>query len=262
MNKGSLLLAALFALMAGCKDNSTAPISNDQNVFVKLTAASGASSGPITLGKSSGVLATIDSLSVDSAMVVLKDIAFIPAVDTLHTRDSVRCSSDDDAEEHGGKGPRVHFKGPFLVQLFSGQPVQIAIDTIPAGTYNGIRFSIHKLRTKDVLKNPALPDSLVGYSIVIKGSVKYAGAPRVRFVYKADIDEEFKVKGNFVVASAVTVVPYVLNFDMASWFTDPTGRILDPGSLMDRWMIRHIIKAALNGHVHGGRDFDNNGKPD
>ena len=264
MKKGLLLFAA-FVVIAGCKDNTTAPSASIGNALVQMTAAGGASSGTISLSKSSGALgvqATIDSLTVDSAFVFLKDIAFIPAVDTLHTRDSVSCSSDDDREEHGWMGPRVHFKGPYLVLLRNKQPVQIAIDTIPPGSYNGIRFSIHRLRSMDVLKNPALPDSLVGSSIAIFGHVKYAGAAWASFEYKANIDEEFKVKGNFVVPSGLTVIPYVLNFDLATWFTGPAGRILDPSSFADRWLIRWTIKTALGGHVHGGRDMDHNGNPD
>jgi hypothetical protein len=265
MKKGSAFLVAASLLLASCKDNSTAPVSTDQNVLVQMTAAPGQSAGRIRLGKVSGslgTLAAIDSLTVDSAMIVLKDIAFMPAVDTAKTRDSVDCSRDDDAEEHEGMFPRVHFKGPFLVQLYNGQPSQITLDTIPAGSYNGIKFVIHKLRMKDVVKNPTFPDSLVGYSIVIKGSLKYAGASRTPFLYKADIDEEFKVRGNFVVSPGDKLVPYVLNFDMASWFTDPSGRILDPGSFPDRWIIRQAIKAALKGRVHGGRDFNHDGDPD
>jgi hypothetical protein len=265
MKKGSLLLFATFMLIAGCKDNTTAPSGAGGNALVQMTASSGTSSGSISLSKSSGaldILATVDSLMVDSAFVFLKDIAFIPAIDTLHARDSVSCSSDDDREEHGWTGPRVHFKGPFLVLLRNKQPVQIAIDTIPPGSYNGIRFSIHRLRGMDVLKNPALPDSLVGYSIIIFGKVKYAGVPWAPFEYKANIDEEFKVKGNFVVPTGLTVVPYVLNFDLATWFSGPAGRILDPSNPADRWLIRWTIKAALGGHVHGGRDMDHNGDPD
>ena len=265
--KGSVFLVAAFVLLAGCKDNSTAPVTGDQNVLVKMTAALGHSADPIRLGKVSspqGTLAAIDSLTVESALIVLKDIAFIPAVDTAQTRDSLRCWHDDDAEEHEGEkmSPRIHFKGPFLVQLLSGQPTQITLDTIPAGMYNGIKFVIHKLRMKDVMRNPSFPDTLLGYSIVIKGSVKYAGASATPFVYRADIDEEFKVKGNFIVSPGDRLVPYVLNFDMASWFSGQDGRILDPGSFPDRWIIRQTIKAALKGRVHGGRDFDDNGDPD
>jgi hypothetical protein len=267
MKKAGMVLVAAAGLMAGCKDSSTGPMSADQNILVKMIAAPGHSVGSISLSKVSGVqgiLASVDSLSVDSAVIVLKDIAFVSAVDTAHTQDSVSCNRDDDAEEHEGAGMRgrVHFKGPFLVQLFNGRPSQITLDTIPAGTYNGIKFVIHKLRMRDVVLYPSFPDSLVGYSIVIKGTIKYAGSSSVPFVYKADIDEEFKVKGDFVVAPGEKVVPYVLNFDMASWFTGGSGRIYDPNRFPDRWMIRQAIKAALKGRVHGGRDFNEDGDPD
>jgi hypothetical protein len=267
MEKRWVILIAFVVLAAGCKDGSTSPLTTDQNVLIRMTATPGKSAGSIVLGKVSGtgsVLATVDSLFIDSAMVVLKDITFKSVVDTVQTRDSSNCDKDDDAEDHGGEGSarRVHFKGPFLVRLYNGQPVLIALDTIPAGSYDGIKFEIHKLRMQDVLKHPSFPDSLVGYSIVIFGRVKYAGAPSVPFVFKTDINEEFKVKGNFVVAPGVKIVPYVLNFDLTSWFNAGFGRILDPNSLSDRRLIRQAIKAALKGWVHGGRDFNEDGDPD
>ncbi len=267
MRKEIAVLVAAFALLAGCQDNSTSPVTGDQNVLVRLTAALGQSEGPIRLGKvpgAEGTLAAVDSLAVDSALIVLKDIAFTGAVDTAKTRDSMKVSEDDDAEEHEGEhmSHRIHFKGPFLVPLYSGHPTQIALDTIPAGTYNGIKFVIHKLRKNDVRRNPSFPDSLVGYSIVINGRVKLAGGSWTPFVYKADINEEFKVKGNFVVLPGDKLIPYVLNFDMASWFVSSSGRILDPGSRSDRRIIRQNIKAALSGHVRGGRDDDDDGMPD
>ncbi|MBK7260191.1 MAG: hypothetical protein IPI01_20775 [Ignavibacteriae bacterium] len=96
--------------------------------------------------------------------------------------------------------------------------MQIAVDTITPGQYSGLKFNIHKLRMSDVTRDPLLPDSLVGYSVVVAGSVKYPGGAWVPFVFKTDINEDFKVKGDFTVADGQTVTPYVLKFDLGSWF--------------------------------------------
>lgn len=267
MKQFSAILVGVFVLLAGCKDGSMGPVTADQNALVILTASAGVSAGPVQLGKTTGfhdALASVESLTVQSATIVLKDIAFMGVIDTVHTRDSVQCGRDDDAEEHefGMRVGRLRFKGPFLVDLQNNTPTQIALDTIPPGNYTGIKFVIHKLRHRDVMMNPAFPDSLVGYSIVVRGIVQYSDTTKVPFVFKADIDEEFKVKGNFVVAPGDKLVPYVLNFDMASWFTDGRGRILDPNNRWDRWAIRWAIKAALKGRVCGGRDHNWDGRPD
>ncbi len=270
MTKQIALLAGMLVLIAGCSDQTTGPVGSlGSNVLVKLTATPGTSSGAVQLSKTTdgwgGTSASVESLYVRSATIVLKDIAFTGGIDTLHTRDSLTCEREDEMEEHDGRhdnGLRINFKGPFLVDLTNGTPTQITLDTIPPGTYNGIRFVIHKLRRNDVTMNPTFPDSLIGYSIVVRGTVRYAGKADTSFVFKADIDQEFKVKGNFVVAQGDNAVPYVLNFDMASWFKDFNGRILDPNGFLDRFRIRFAIMAALGGRMHGGRDRDDNGDPD
>jgi hypothetical protein len=261
----------LMVLLAGCRDNASGP-GEGQNVLVQVTASATGGSGPVHLSKGMdavGTLGAIDSLRVDGAVVVLKDIVFKPAIDGEHARDSVETEREDESEDHEGEmhktdgdGHQVHFKGPFVVSLKDTTPVQIALDTIPPGTYNGIKFVVHKLRSKDISRNPALPDSLVGYSIVVAGSFKSSGGDWTSFLFKTDIDEEFKAKGNFVVSPGDILIPYVLKFDLASWFKGPYGRILDPNDSMDRRWIRYAIKASLKGGLRCGRDRDHNGDPD
>jgi len=258
-----LIFVALVAW--SCSDNSEGPGSRSgQTVAVQLTASAARPSGAVQLGKVSGTDAAVDSIIVDDALIVLKDIKFSADIDTLHGRDSSECEHRDEEEdnERDDSLGHIHFRGPFLVVLQDTTPVQITVDTIPPGTYNGIRFMIHKLRRKDVMRNPALPDSLVGFSIVVHGSVKYASGGWTPFVFRTDIDEDFKVKGNFVIGPGDNLTPYVLKFDLASWFMDGMGRILDPNSRMDRMWIRWAIKASLKGHMIGGRDHDHNGDPD
>lgn len=275
MKKQLAWLAGFIVLVAGCSDQTTGPaVYTGQNSLVRLTASTGVSSGPIQLSKvndgwdggGGAAMSTVESLYVKSATIILKDIAFTGGIDSVNTRDSVSCEREDEWEEHEGRdedmGFRIHFKGPFVVDMLNGTPTQITLDTIPPGTYNGIRFVVHKLRRKDVTMHPAFPDSLIGFSIVVRGTIRYAGGTDTSFVFKADIDREFKVKGNFVVAQGVNIVPYVLNFDMASWFKGPNGRILDPNSFFDRFGIRQAIVVALGGHMRGGRDRDDNGDPD
>jgi len=240
---------------------------------VQLTAAaSGGGGGPVYIAKlsfSGGSRSAIDSLRVSGALIVLKDIVFKAAIDTVKVRDSVETERWYKLEDvfggihgHGKDSNRVHFKGPFIVALQDTTPVQVALDTIPPGTYNGIRFHIHKLRTKDLQQNSSLPDTLVGYSMVVTGSVRDTTGTWTDFVYKSDINEEFKAKGDFVVAPGDKLVPYVLKFDIASWFKAPDGRILDPNDSHDQRSIRYAIKASLHGGIRCGRDWNHDGDPD
>jgi hypothetical protein len=286
MKRIFVLLAGMSLFLAACKDNTSGPPTSTQtsggNPVVSLTASTMAGSGSLKLAKVSGAantLANVDSMVIDSAIIVLKDIKFIGPIDTAHTRDSSEVKQDDDDEEmnaghHGGDDGEmngghhgddaravVRFKGPFLVALKDTIPVQVALDTIPPGNYSGIKYVIHKLRSKDVSANPTLPDSVVGYSIVVVGSAKYKDGWKT-FVYKADINEEFKVKGDFTINPGDKLVPIALKFDLVSWFTAPDGRLLDPSSWFDRIFIRFNIKASLKGRTIGGKDMDHDGWPD
>jgi len=258
---------ALTLLLVGCSDNSDGPNSGTSESLVRLTASGGSTLGSVRLGKAGGIdqtLASVDSLSIARAIIVLKDVKFLSAPDSAHMRDSTECQRDNEAEDHGdfSRDSSRHFKGPFIIALQDSTPVQIALDTIAPGLYSGLRFNIHKLRRMDVTRNAMFPDSLIGYSVVVTGLAKYAGGNWSPFVFKADIDEDFVVKGDFVVADGQTLTPYVLKFDLVSWFRTAGGTLLDPNDTADRRSIRRAIKASLKGHMTGGRDRDGNGHPD
>jgi len=276
--KGTLGFGIGLALLAyGCSDNGSAPgTSADTQTSVIVTASAQSGSGPVGLGKAqpgAETLADFDSLVIDHAVIVLKDIAFKGGIDTVHTMDSMEVEQEYQLDEkygydRGGKDDRhrgfgaFYFRGPFIVELEDTIPVQVVLDTIPPGTYNGIKFKIHKLRSRDLLLDPALPDSMLGYSIAVAGSLKDTSGEWTPFLFKANIDEEFKARGNFTVNPGDHLVPYALKFDIASWFTTPDGRILDPNDRKDARWIRFLIKASLKGRMWCGRDGDNNGDPD
>jgi hypothetical protein len=267
MKRIPVMVVAGLVLAAGCSDNSSGPDNQTNSPLVVLTASAGGSAGGVFLSKiagADGVLSAVDSLSVDHAVVVLKDLRFIGVPDTAHMRDSVECERDNVVEDHGKftMDSTRHFRGPFVITLLDTTPVQIALDTIRPGAYAGIRFNIHKLRQMDVQRNPLLPDSLVQYSIAVAGMVKYTGGVWTPYLFKADVDEDFLVKGDFVITAGQQLTPYVLKFDIVSWFRSSGGRILDPNSSSDRTAIRNAIKGSLKGHMRGGRDRDHNGEPD
>lgn len=272
MKKLLCLVAAVIVVAGGCNHNPSGPMSGQMNngagVAVSVVASptgqvSSAQSLPGSFPSSS--LSAVDSITIQGATLILGNIGFVSDVDTVHTMDSSEVEKDDDDFDHHGDDGESHhlrFRGPFVVHLLNNTPVFVALDTIPPGTYNGIKFVIHKLREMDVMRNPSIPDSLVGFSIVVNGSVKYPDSPFVPFVFKTNINEEFKVKGNFVVLPGDHNVPYALNFNIGAWFKDSSGRTLDPNSMMDRFRIRQIIRATLGGHMKGGRDDDHDGESD
>jgi hypothetical protein len=256
------------AVLIGCSDNSSGPAATTgSGVPVAVIGVAGLDGGSAQLMKSDGTTGAVDSIRVTSSIIILKDIAFHSRIDTVHVRDSSDVDRDDMEEEKGEHhegdhhGDMDHFRGPFVVELLNNTPTQIALDTIPPGTYDGIKFILHKLHRRDVVTNPSFPDSLVGYSVVVSGDVFYAGQGGTPFVFKADINEEFKVRGDFVVEEGSNLVPYALDFKMDTWF-DGRSRVLDPNSYMDRRIIRWNIKHAFKDLMKGGRDWNHDGHPD
>jgi hypothetical protein len=259
-------IALIFLI--GCSDNSSGPAaSGGSGVPVAVIGTAGMSGGSGQLMKIDGTSGAIDSIRVTSSIIILKDIAFHSSIDTVHIRDSSEVDCDDrnegEGERHDGEGhgEMQHFKGPFVIELLNNTPTQIALDTIPPGTYDGIKFILHKLHRRDLAANPLFPDSLMGYSIVVSGNVFYAGKSGVPFVFKADINEEFKVRGDFVVDAGSNLVPYALDFQMNTWF-DGHSRVLDPNSHWDQRIIRWNIKHAFKYLMKGGRDWNHDGHPD
>ena len=284
MNHLLLVLGATAILLAGCSNHTSAPVTTTGgSVPITVTAAAKGVGPAVSLENPPGTQVSFgmaESLKVDWALIILKDIRLVSDIDKAHMRDSSELEVDDGGEGGGGgdhpgdrghgddghegdhDGHGVHLKGPFFVTLMDKHPVQVAVDSIPPGTYNGIMFVIHKLRRLDVMRNPSLPDSLVGLSVVVSGSVKDSGGSWMPFLFKTNINEEFKVKGNFVVMPGDKLIPFVLDFDLTAWFEGRGGQLLDPNNSADFQKIRQAIRSALKGGMRGGRDDDDDGEPD
>jgi hypothetical protein len=258
-------LASLLLWVIGCKksDNLVNPplTSNPSvNLSVSFTKA-GSVNG---LLKASGTIAA-DSLRIDSAIVVFARIKFESHVDTVMI-DSTENAQDDNQDMN------VTFRGPFVVHIRDTVAIDFADQILPAGTYDGIKFKIHQLQhgenREDSDEHNGHPhhmnDSITdGSSIIVWGSVFKSGS-WTPFTFKYNGELEFKLKGTFIVTTAVSSVNISLNFNMGLWFKDPhTGTLLDPtdqsGSM--RNLFREAIRRAFESG-RGGRDDNHDGHPD
>lgn len=207
----------------------------------------------------------VDSLRIDSAIVVLQRIKFESHIDTVSV-DTTGTKPDDDREIN------VTFKGPFVIHVRDTVGIDFANQTLPAGTYDGIKFKIHRLQNGEshedsdernhrvVVSNDS---AATGSSIVVWGTFKKNGV-WTPFTLKLDIEVEFKIKGNFVVSSATSSVNIALNFNMGLWFKNPqTGALLDPTdtSSTNRDLFAQAVRASF-GRGRGGHDLNHDGHPD
>ncbi len=205
------------------------------------------------------VTAGVDSIRIDSAIVVLAGIRFIRNIDSVSvdTADGIPTININDEDSS------ITFPGPFVIHVGDTNLVNFASKTLLAGTYQGIKFDVFKLgrgmrywdsrRFND--SSLAVNDSAaMNYSIVVWGSV-YKDTAWVPFEFKDDQNLEFKIADQFTISSPTSSVNIVLNFNMGSWFVNPVnGAILDPTNLSFRnySAIRELIRLSL-GKARCGR---------
>lgn len=258
-----MIIATMIAFgVNGCSQSD--PVSLNDNPAVNL-AVSFSKSGSVTgLFKGFGTLAA-DSLRIDSAIVVFQRIKFESHIDSAAV-DSTGKDLDDGHEDN------FMFKGPFVVHMRDTLAINFANQTLPAGTYDGIKFKIHRIQpnehfedSDDHNNHPRMrSDSLpMGSSIVVWGSVK-KNSIWTPFMFKFDGEVEFKIKGSFTVSQSSSTVKIALNFNIGSWFKNPqTGALLDPTDTSNA--TRELIKRAIYlsfGKGKGGHDRNDDGHPD
>jgi hypothetical protein len=148
--------------------------------------------------------------------------------------------------------------GPFVVHLNpDGTNTEVLISNIPPGSYDRIRFEIHKLGDSETPPDPEFKDGDSGserYSVITKGS--FNGSP---FTYKSrrstyqdiELQTPITIEDNMSVNLTIVVNPY-------SWFFDEGGYLdpTDPSNESEIEMkIEHSFKDAF-------RDNNKDGIPD
>jgi len=244
-------------LLSACSEGSLDPANGTAPVSVSATFTTAGT--PAALGKGSGFLAA-DSLHIDSALVVFSRIEFESEV---HHSDS---SMNHEMEME------LTFMGPFMIHVRNSDPITFTSQVLPAGTYNSIKFRIHKLSDDDHhydsddsrhMYVPSTGTPYVGSSIIVWGHKRENGI-WTPFTFETNIEAEYRIRGSFVVDETIQTIPVTLNFNIGRWFVDPaTGGLLDPSdnSSANRFRIHEAIQNSFeNGSC--GRDDNHDGHPD
>ena len=219
-----VIAICILAFANGCNEDTVAPPSDNMDVSYM-------SSGD-SIGGDIGILV------LDTVKLLIKDIKL-----------NVANSTEDS----------TNFKvGPYVLYLNMMSNVNIvSTGIIPAGTYDKVRFQVHKLENSEPVPDPDFEDVNGRYSVVVKG--RYAG---IAFVFKSDKSAHQKITfpGHLQVSvsgkSNITlhVKPYIW-FIKNGIYLDP----MDPGNMND---IENNIKTNINGNFKVFVDNDYNGIPD
>jgi hypothetical protein len=223
-----VMLFAIPALVicgaAGCKDMGVQSPDTSENVRLSIRAAGSVLEKPAH-----------EVLHITSVKILLKKITF------------KQSTSDDSADV---------YSGPSVVELdFSTQLHDVVVTRVRPGSYDRVRFTIHKPEDQEQLLDSVFADDAGGsalYSVVVTGA--YHETP---FVYKfrESATQEISFLNPLTVPESGTV-NVTLRIDPYVWFTDGL-LIFDPfnqrNEIDDR--LRQSIAEAY-------RDNDRNGEPD
>jgi hypothetical protein len=190
---------------------------------------------PDSVGDNTGIL------TLDTIKLLLKDIK----LNVASTGDSNNFKT----------GPYVVF---FIVST-TGTVNIAATGYIPPGTYDKVKFEIHKLEDNETPPDPEFADAQGRYSVIAKGT--YLGD---RFVYKStkSAKQQIQCTNNLFVTSegktniTLMVKPYI-------WFINQsTGAYMDPRDPNNANDIDNNIKDNIKHNLKCFKDNDRNGIPD
>lgn len=224
---GTLILAALISAAGfyGCNNSSVTSTQADNLNFSVMSSAD-------TIGDLQNIFV------LDTVKILIKDIK----VDVAET-------SEDSTD----------FKvGPFVIFLnLSSNINTISSALIPAGTYERVKFEVHKLNDNEAVPDPEFADGNGRYSVIVKGF--YFGN---YFVYKStksahqilNFPSTIPITAAFFSNITMVVKPYI-------WFIK-NGVYLDPRDTANSNDIDNNIKDNINHNFKAFKDNDRNGLPD
>ena len=209
----------------GCSDTVTNPAYTDNLSFSAMSSTD-------STGDSQNILV------LDTVKILIKDI-------------KLNVSNNNQDSTNFKTGPFVLF-----VNLTSNINL-ITSAIIPSGSYDKIKFEVHKLNNDEAVPDPDFADANGRYSVIVKG--KYLGN---YFVYRSTksahqiLNLPTAVSVSPDIKSNITMVikPYI-------WFISG-GVYLDPRIPANSNDIDNNIKNNINNNFKAFKDDDRNGLPD
>ncbi len=157
--------------------------------------------------------------------------------------------------------------GPFVLEVAvtdTGLQAAIPSSVVPAGSYDGIDFEIHRVRSTEKLNIQATKGGVVldGLSIVLEGTCtgSATGTPPVTpapkpFAVTSSMEVGVEYESPVVVPEGTTS-NVTLSFDASKWLAGPDGSTLDPcvGDPAVNDQIMANVKASLRAFGDDDKD--------
>jgi hypothetical protein len=175
------------------------------------------------------------------------DSITVTKVRVLVSRMILRPDGKGDDDSSGDRNVKTQ---PFLYVADSTGTKVVASATIPNGSYDRIKYEIHRFSTSEVPSyalDTVFRDFVTNdrYTVIIEGTLVRNGGSRERFVYRSDATANVKIN----VAPSLTVsdgapATLSLRFNASDVFRDGSA-LLDPADGQNESKIDNNIKAAF-----------------
>jgi hypothetical protein len=233
----------------------------------------GANLRPVKLSFTSNVSAAAAS----SNSALKSDLAVGPAGDLVLTKiqvvldkielnesETTSCvaeieASDDDSGEHGEAGMECEdvSRNPVLVDIPLDATLATAINVpLAPGTYSKLEAKLEPARDGGSAFNSANP-TLVGKSVRVEGTFK--GTP---FVFTSAVRSGLEMEFNPPLVIDATTTNATVSIDVAKWFLDSSGAVVDPGTATAGSDALSRIEDNIRRSFHAFEDDDESGTDD
>jgi hypothetical protein len=149
--------------------------------------------------------------------------------------------------------------GPFVLNLKLNSTVNLISSSFsPAGTYDDVKFKIHKLGRNETVIDPDFSDMNGRYSVIVRGTYNQAD-----FIFKSSVSVSQKLElPEKVLTSTNSNSNITLQAKPILWFMRMDNTILDPNNTFNREEIDRNIRNNIRESLRMFKDNDHNGHPD
>lgn len=221
-------------------------------VSLSVTTKSASTTAPQGAPRVSGdiVIGTgANSLTISKVQIVLADIELSPGGTCSST------DENDDCDELDAP--------PALVDLPVDGSTKVILDgSVPPGTYAGLKAKLDAVRANDEEQGAsafltAHPD-LAGVSVQVTGVFTDANNQTHAFTFTSEADAEIEAAFQPPVTVGAGTSNLTINVDVASWFKDANGAVIDPTNTANAAAIEQNIRQSF----HAFEDDNHDGEDD
>ncbi|MBI4544363.1 MAG: hypothetical protein HY703_04125 [Gemmatimonadetes bacterium] len=251
------VLAAAAVLLPACGDDDGTGPDGPRSASLSFTVPRPGGSAPP--GFASLVPVTDAAgrvLNIDSVQVVLAEVEL------------ERADDPSDCDSSGRGNPCDEFEaGPVLVSLpVNGGVITAFQEEIPPGTYDELELEIEEPEENDAAtqafrtRHPSWP---ISASVHVKGTFDAndgKGPQPVNVFIQGEGEIERKLQPPFVVATGTTgTLNVTVAVDVASWFRNSDGSLIDPRALAADGNLRDRVEENIKRSFRAFKDADRDG---